>query len=150
MSEEPSLLVRKVYCLLESFNSKKACFSWRWPVSTGSRILSPSPTFPRTASSLMWKRQEHSAEAGVQKGGGSFQVQWRSSISIVWWEERSLCPAWFRLCWRAHWRLCEEASFREEGEKSHGLVCLPSPHLLSRYHIYCRINKNYSVVSTRP
>lgn len=55
---------------------------------------------------------------------------------------RSLCPAWFRLCWRAHWRLFEEARFGEEGKKSHGLVCFPYPPLsyqISRY----RINKSY-------
>lgn len=45
-------------------------------------------------------------------------------ILFLWFDEkeRSLCPAWFRFSWRAHWRLFEEASFGEEGKKSHGLI----------------------------
>lgn len=40
--------------------------------------------------------------------------------------------------------LFEEASFREEGKKSHGLIFFSLiPHFLTRTHIYCRINKSY-------
>ena len=43
-------------------------------VSTGSWILTNTSLTPQRASTCMWKQQEHSAEVGEQKEGGSFEV----------------------------------------------------------------------------
>lgn len=115
----------------ESFNSRNTQFSWRWPQFQSVQLVcgfSPIPPFPRRASTRMWKQREHSAEVGVQREGGSFEVMMKEFYFYgLMRKEEGVCPAWFRLCWRAHWRLFEEASFREEGKKSHNLVFLPSP-----------------------
>lgn len=112
----------------ESFNCRKTWFSWRWPQFQLVHEFSSLPPSQKSKHSQVeatgtfsWGR----SAKGRRKLWG-----YDEGILFLWFDEkgrRGLCPAWFRLCWRAHWRLFEEASFREEGKKSQDLVFLPSP-----------------------
>lgn len=101
-------------------------------VSTDWRILTPSPDFLEQQALPCRSNRKIQLRQGCR--GERMLWGYDEGILCLWSDEegRSLCPAWFRLCWRAHWRLFEEASFGEEGKKSHGLIFyfwMPPSHL---------------------
>lgn len=131
------------------FSIRKTCFSWRWPQVWLVQGFSPlSPASQKGKHSYV-EAKEHSFSWGGGAKGRRKLWGYDEGILFLWFDEkeRILCPAWFRLCWRAHWRLFEEASFKEEGKKSHGLVLYPHPPL--SYQI-SRLLQNSNFWATRP
>lgn len=101
----------------------------------------PFPPLPRRASTLMWKQRNiYSAEAGVQRGGRSFEAMVKGFYFYGLMRKKGFCVLPDFGSAGGHTEdYSKRQVLRKRERRVMVLFCTLTPHFLTRSHVCCRI-----------